>query len=222
MSRKIAVVDMAGTTVRDTGVVERSIRTAVVAVSGRLPADFDHVFAHARGGSKMDMLASLVGPESAHRAHRTFEQGLLREVEGGALSPLPMAVEALELLRDGGYRVALATGFSAKTRAAVIDSLGWSRLIDLALSPEDAGRGRPFPDLPLTAFLRLAGQDVRDLAVVGDTASDLHSGWRSGARLVVGVLTGAHDEARLRGAPHTHVLADVAAFARLATHGEAA
>jgi hypothetical protein len=45
-------------------------------------------------------------------------------------------------------------------------------------SPADAGywaRGRPWPDIPLTALLRLRGGAVSELAVAGDTASDVES-----------------------------------------------
>ena len=105
--------------------------------------------------------------------------------------------------RDAGIRVCLATGFSPATRDAIIDELGWGRLIDLALSPADAGRGRPWPDLPLTALLRLRGGAVSELAVAGDTTSDIESGLRAGAAIVAGVLTGADSRADLEraGAP---------------------
>jgi phosphoglycolate phosphatase-like HAD superfamily hydrolase len=71
------------------------------------------------------------------------------------------------------------------------------------LSPADAGRGRPWPDLPLTALLRLGGGAVSELAVAGDTASDVESGLRASAGLVAGVLTGAasRDELERAGAP---------------------
>ena len=85
----------------------------------------------------------------------------------------------------------------------VIDKLRWGGLIDLALSPADAGRGRPWPDLPLTALLRLRGGAVSELAVAGDTGSDIESGLRAGAAIVAGVLTGASTRADLEqaGAP---------------------
>ena len=44
----------------------------------------------------------------------------------------------------------------------------------------------------LTAVLRLRIDDVAEVAVVGDTSSDLLAGTRSGASMVVGVLSGAH------------------------------
>ena len=60
-----------------------------------------------------------------------------------------------------------------------------------------------------TAVLRLHIDDVAEVAVVGDTTSDLIAGTRSGASLVVGVLGGAHTRAELSAAPHTHLLDSV-------------
>ena len=79
-------------------------------------------------------------------------------------------------------------------------------MIDLALSPADAGRGRPWPDLPLTALLRLGGGAVSELAVAGDTASDVESGLRAGAGLVAGVLTGSGTARSFEKAGAPHVL----------------
>ena len=45
-----------------------------------------------------------------------------------------------------------------------------------------------------------------EIAVVGDTQSDMQSGVAAGARYIVGVTSGAHDEAQLRSAGATHVL----------------
>jgi phosphoglycolate phosphatase-like HAD superfamily hydrolase len=67
----------------------------------------------------------------------------------------------------------------------------------------------------LTAVLRLHVDDVAEVAVVGDTASDLVAGSRSGASLVVGVLSGAHSRAELSEAPHTHLITSVAELAPL-------
>ena len=55
----------------------------------------------------------------------------------------------------------------------------------------------------LTALLRLDGEAVSELAVVGDTPSDVESGLRAGAGLVAGVLSGraTRDELERAGAP---------------------
>jgi phosphoglycolate phosphatase len=104
----------------------------------------------------------------------------------------------------------LVTGFSPATRDAIIDRLAWGGLIDLALSPADAGfcgRGRLWPDLPLTALLRLRGGSVSELAVAG---SDVESGLRAGAAIVAGVLTGADTRADLEQADAPLILGTVA------------
>ena len=113
-------------------------------------------------------------------------------------------------LSGAGVQMCLLTGFSPVTRDTIIDMLGWQPLIDLALSPADAGRGRPWPDLPLTALLRLGGGAVSELAVVGDTPSDIESGRRAGAGLVAGVLTGRTTRDEFEAAKAPHVLDSVA------------
>jgi phosphonatase-like hydrolase len=107
-------------------------------------------------------------------------------------------------------RLCLTTGFSPITRDRIITALGWEGMVDLVLSPADAGRGRPWPDMILTAVLRLRIDDVAEVAVVGDTSSDLVAGARAGASLVIGVLSGAHSRSDLAQAPHTHLIDSVA------------
>jgi beta-phosphoglucomutase-like phosphatase (HAD superfamily) len=99
----------------------------------------------------------------------------------------------------------------------VLDTLGWWDRIDLALSPEDVPRGAPWPDLILAAMLRLGVTDVREAAVVHDTASGILCGRRSGAGLVAGVLTGAHSADRLRRAGAMHLIPSIAQLPDLLT-----
>ena len=137
-------------------------------------------------------------------------------VRAGAVAPLPGAEQTFAALRGAGIKVCLATGFSPATRDALLDALGWRPLIDLALSPADAGRGRPWPDLPLTALLRLGGGAVSELAVAGDTASDVESGLRAGAGLVAGVLTGSASREDLERARAPVILDTIADLLPLA------
>ena len=103
---------------------------------------------------------------------------------------VPGAEEALVRLRALGLHVCLCTGYARHTQNMILESLGWMGLADLSLSPDDAGRGVPYPDMILTALLGLDLDDVRSVLVVGDTAEDMTAGRRAGAGLVVGVRTG--------------------------------
>jgi phosphoglycolate phosphatase len=204
-----ACLDMAGTTVADGGSVMAAFTAAMEQfglVQGTSGYEEAAAIVHeTMGQSKIEVFRRILGHQAAaQEASSTFERHFAASVRSGAITPLPGAVETITALRAAGIKVCLATGFSADTRDAVLDALGWRPLIDLALSPADAGRGRPWPDLPLTALLRLHGGAVGELAVAGDTASDVESGLRAGAGLVAGVLTGAgsRDELEKAGAPH--------------------
>lgn len=209
----IACLDMAGTTVRDDGVVLDAFGSAV-AGRGLSQAEYAQAMNDVRasmGQSKIEVFRRVLGGESAALdANEAFEKHYAAVVRAGEVAALPGAVETMTALRDAGIKVCLLTGFSPATRDALIDALDWRPLIDLALSPADAGRGRPWPDLPLTALLRLGGGAVGELAVAGDTPSDVESGVRAGAGIVAGVLTGAGRREDFEAAGATHVLDTVA------------
>lgn len=210
----LVVLDMAGTTVRDDGLVEQAFARAdaETGVSGDMP--WEQALAYVRdtmGQSKIDVFTHLAGGDlaRAERATTAFEAAFADAVAAGAAEEIPGAGDVLRALRAEGYAIALTTGFSPATRDGILDALGWRNLADVALAPADAGRGRPAPDLVWTAALRTGATAAARIAVVGDTASDVESGLRAGAGLVVGVLTGAHDRAALEAAGAHVVIDDV-------------
>lgn len=212
---ELVVLDMAGTTVKDDGVVERAFalaaeRAGIVAAGPALEEALDYVRV-TMGQSKIDVFRALAGnDDDAERANEAFEQAYAEIALAEGVEAIPGAEEVLRVLRDGGVKIALTTGFSRATCDILLDALGWRNLVDVTLSPADAGRGRPFPDLPLTALIRTAVTRVDAVVVVGDTASDMLSGIAAGAGLVVGVLTGAHDEVTLRDSGADEVLESIA------------
>ena len=204
MSRfTVVCLDMAGTTVRDGNAVMAAFGAAI----GRrnLPDEYDGAMKYARdtmGQSKIEVFRHILGEEdAAQAANAAFEEHYAGAVAAGEISPMPGAVELFAACRAAGLRVCLSTGFAPVTRDAIIDALGWGSLVDLFLSPADAGRGRPWPDMPLTALLRLGGDAVSSLVVAGDTPADVECGLRAGAGLVVGVLSGDSARADLEAVP---------------------
>ncbi|AVH58548.1 MULTISPECIES: phosphonatase-like hydrolase [Streptomyces] len=223
---RLVVLDMAGTTVADGGLVER----AFAAAAGELgvePGSADHAekldYVRATmGESKISVFRHLFGDEQrAQRANSAFEKAYGELVDGGHIAPVDGAREAIEELTAGGRTVVLTTGFARVTQDAILDALGWRDLVPHTLCPADAGgRGRPYPDMVLEAFLRTkAAEDVRQVAVVGDTSYDMLSGVRAGAGVVAGVLTGAHGDEALRAAGATSVLGSVAELPALLNGG---
>lgn len=205
MSRiSVLCLDMAGTTVHDGNSVMDAFATAIA--SRNLPVrEYNSAMKYARatmGQSKIEVFRHILGDEEeARAANAAFEKHYAGAVAAGDIAPMPGAEELFAACRDAGIRVCLATGFAPVTRDAILAALGWGSLVDLVLSPADAGRGRPWPDMPLTALLRLGGGSVRELAVVGDTPADVESGLRAGAGLVAGVLSGDSARAELTAVP---------------------
>ncbi|NUK33839.1 phosphonatase-like hydrolase [Streptomyces lunaelactis] len=206
---------MAGTTVADGGLVEQAFAAAAQRVGAEpdaMPGMLDYVRA-TMGESKISVFRHLFGAEAkAQAANTAFEEAYGELVDGGRIAPIPGAREAVDELRAQGRTVVLTTGFARTTQDAILAALGWQDLVELTLCPADAGgRGRPYPDMVLAAFLRTGAVDgVQQIAVAGDTSYDMLSGVRSGAGIVAGVLTGAHDKRQLEQHGATHVLGSVA------------
>lgn len=212
MPIRLACLDMAGTTVTDDGVVERSFVESLIEVGavddGELAGVLD-IVRRTMGQSKIDVFRRLLPDESsALAANAAFERAYERAVARREVTAVPGAERVMRALRTAGIRVCLLTGFAPSTREAVIDALGWRLLVDLALSPVDVGRGRPEPDLVLAAASRLH-VPVSEVAVFGDTVSDLLSGTRAGAAVVGGVVHDPDRRAELAAAPHTHLVGDI-------------
>jgi phosphoglycolate phosphatase len=212
MSIRLVCLDMAGTTVSDNGAVERAFTTAVETMNiGSV--DYEPALSVVRqtmGRSKIDVFRLIFGNEKeAVAANIAFEKAYADLIDAGAITALPGAEETMVRLRESGISICLTTGFAPVTRDRLIDRMGWHDLIDLALAPADVERGRPFPDMIWAAATRLDVDKLADVAVVGDTPSDMASGTAAGAGLVVGVLSGASNADELSDAGATDVVRSV-------------
>ena len=217
---QVVVVDMAGTTVADDGLVVGSFEAAATAAGlpegGAERERARRYVLDTMGQSKIAVFRTLFGAEElAQRANAAFESAYEAAIDNGRARPIDGAADAITRLRDAGVRVALTTGFSGATQGKLLAALGWQSLADLVLAPGDGVRGRPYPDLILTALMRLQADSVRNVAALGDTSSDVDSALRAGCAIAAGTLTGAHDERQLREAGATHVAPTVSDFADL-------
>ncbi|HKU09641.1 MAG TPA: HAD-IA family hydrolase [Sinomonas sp.] len=213
-SVRLAVLDMNGTTVVDGGAAERAVAEALASfgIEGdRLEAALE-ISRQSAGLDRTRVFEQLFPDDAAtaRAASRTFAAAYDRMIVGGCVEPVPGAEDTVHELRERGILVCLATGFGRHTQNSVLEALGWMGLADLSLCSEDAGRGRPFPDMVLTAVLALDVDDVRQVLVAGDTTADITSALRAGAGTAIGVLTGAQSEGALRAAGATAVVRSVA------------
>jgi phosphonatase-like hydrolase len=148
--------------------------------------------------------------EKAQAANVAFEESYLSEIAEIGAVPIEGAEDLFKYLHAKGIAVTLTTGFSRTTLDVLLNQLGWKDLIDLSVTPGEAGRGRPYPDMLNLAVEVLGITNPSQAIVCGDTAADMQAAISFGASQVIGVLTGAHDEQTLHDAGATSVINSVA------------
>jgi phosphonatase-like hydrolase len=199
----------------DDSVLERAFAEAIATqgvVTGTAAYTRSMVqFDRTRGWSPADVMRTLFPEDEirAQAANLAFERSFQAAVDRFGILPLPGANEALAKLAAAGIKVCLVSSLSRSAVSLIVELLDWWQRADLVLCADDVARGFPWPDLILTAVLRLGVADVRDVAVVTASESGVLSARRAGVRFAVGMLSDIDDAARLRRAGATHLLADI-------------
>jgi phosphonatase-like hydrolase len=215
MNVEMVAFDVAGTVLNDDGLVIAAFRNAFEATQPDLwPTHGEQWTQYAidtMGQSKIHVFTELLGDaEKAHTANVAFEESYVSEIAEVGAVPIAGAEDLFKYLRAKGVAIALTTGFSRSTLDTLLIELGWKDLIDISVTPGEAGRGRPHPDMLQKAATTLGITNPASVVVVGDTAADMQAAVSFGAGQAIGVLSGAHDEHRLHDAGATSVINSVA------------
>lgn len=216
--------DLAGIVIGGS-VVERAFAEAI-ATQGIVAGTQDYVrsmvrFDRARGRPPADVLRELFeGDEPrAQAASLAFDRSFRAAAERFGVAVPPGAVAVFAKISGSGTKICLLSALSRGACGDMLERFCRQGLADLWLSADEAPRGFPWPDPVLTAMLRLGTGDVREVAVVSTTENGVLSGYRAGARIVVGVGSDARRVAALRQAGATHVVDNVAALPDLVIAG---
>ncbi|MEJ3405487.1 phosphonatase-like hydrolase [Rathayibacter sp. YIM 133350] len=215
MSIRLVSLDMAGTTIDEGGVVYELVQETIEGELSRpVPAD---VLARWTGTSKREAIEGILAEMDGDvaRADVLFQEFLVRLAEAysrEAPTALPGVGEAIIELRRNGVAVVLQTGYTREVAESLLDAVGWAvgRDIDGLVTSDEVAASRPAPYLVFRSMEVAGVHSVDEVLVAGDTPNDLGAGINAGARLVVGVLTGAATAEELGRHRHTHILGSVA------------
>jgi HAD superfamily hydrolase (TIGR01509 family) len=148
------------------------------------------------GGDQL--VAALAGDETEREkgddiraAEKALYMALIHEVR-----PLPDARRLIEVLKERGHAVVLASSAKAEEVEHYLDLLDARELADDWTSSDDVDKTKPHPDL-VQAAIEKAGAD--EAVMVGDTVWDAEAAKRAGVP-TIGVLTGGFSEQELRDA----------------------
>jgi len=204
---ELIVFDVGGTTIRDTVNVAAVFAAAlerhgIVAPPGKVR--------ESRGASKREVIAKLVTGANVETdpgdVYRTFQKLLIDAFRTRGAEVVPGIEATFGQLRAQGIQIVLATGFDRQVMDGVMEQLGWEKQVDAVVTSDDVLRGRPAPDLIYAAMQRAKVTNPEAVVAVGDTVNDLMAAEAARVGASIGVLTGAHDRAKLATVRHTVIL----------------
>ncbi len=209
MRIRLAVLDVGGTVIHDTADVP-AVFKAALARHGLSATDAQlHAW---RGAAKREVIGRLAAGSAAdpERVYASFQELLIASFAEHGVRSIDGVEQAIATLRARGIRVALTTGFDRRVADGLLARLGWRDKVDAVVCADEVAQGRPAPDMILRAMQRTGVGDAREVLCAGDTDNDLQAGANAGVGANLGVLSGAHDRARLEKAPHDALLASAA------------
>lgn len=210
---ELVVLDMAGTTVDEHGIVYRALEDSVTDTGASVDAADLQTW---MGADKTEAIAALMelggitaDPELVARQFDRFRALLAERYEANPPVALPGVEDALRQLKASGIKVGLTTGFSRDVAAPILETLGWGigegQLLDAVVTSDEVAAGRPAPYMIHRVMEATGVRDVRGVVAGGDTVVDLLAAHNAGVN-GLGVLTGALRREDLEQHPHSWVL----------------
>jgi phosphonatase-like hydrolase len=213
----LIVFDLAGTTVKENFDVQRTLKNSFAKVGLEISIEqASQVMGIPKPIAIRQLLESLyydsISDDIIRAIHADFVADMISFYEQDQTVEENEGVsETFRQLKAAGIKVFVDTGFDRPIVDALLQRMAWekNKLIDGSVTSDEVAHGRPHPDLIFRA-MELAGvSDVKRVAKVGDTASDLGEGNAAGCGLVIGITTGAFTREQLLLTPHTHLISQI-------------
>jgi phosphonatase-like hydrolase len=217
MSFKLAVFDIAGTTVADDSAVANAFCKAfkVYGYQQVSEADVKPLMGYKKPLAirmVLDKLGIDWDVELIEDIHDEFVGEMMDYYEySPEVRPMLQAEDVFLQLKEKGIRVALNTGFSKDIADVIVNRFQWKEkgLIDDYIASDEVEEGRPQPFMIQTLMERSGVDDPKEVVKVGDTEVDINEGRNAGCALVVAVTTGAFTREQLNTYHPDHIIDDL-------------
>jgi phosphoglycolate phosphatase len=144
------------------------------------------------------LLEQAVGPELAPQGVLFFRERY-PEVAVAGSHLLPGVAETLAVLRESGYRMALASNKPAPFSRLILEAKGIARIFFSIEGPDEATPAKPDPTM-LRRILKKAGTPASEGIVIGDMEVDAEFARAAGSRVVL-IPNGSRARDELAGVP---------------------
>jgi phosphonatase-like hydrolase len=214
---KLAVFDIAGTTIKDNSNVAGSFQHAF------LNHGFDKVTL-AEANEKMGYPKPLaiqailsnhvtdkttISLDLIDSIHEDFVQNMIDYYRNTPdIEPMDDAEDTFHALRRKGIKIGLDTGFSRDITDVILERVGWknSPLIDVTVCSDEVEKGRPYPNMIQEMMQKMGIKDPKEVIKIGDTEVDVNEGINTGCLMSIAVTTGAFTKEELLKHHPTHIV----------------
>ncbi len=204
MSIRLAVFDMAGTTIADEHAVASAFCNAFARFGYTITEDEVKPIMGYRKTVAIQMVLERMNAdwdnERIEQIHDEFVSEMLDYYEYSPdVKALPGAEDVFLSLKERGIRVVLNTGFPREIADVIMDRMQWKErgLVDDYIASDEVDMGRPAPQMIQELMQRSGIDDPREVIKIGDTEVDVNEGRNAGCSLVVGITTGAFTREQL-------------------------
>jgi len=213
---QLVVFDMAGTTVHDESNVAKCLQSAFeeknIIINLKDALDVMGIpkpiaIGQLLSSSVKDPL--IINDHLIEEIHFSFVSKMINHYETNESVRERTGVSDIFLfLKEKNIKIAIDTGFDRQITDVILKRLKWieNKLIDASVASDEVEYGRPYPDMIFKAMELTGVNDVKNVAKVGDTASDMQQGTAAKCAWVIGVTTGAYSKEDLEKFPHTHLI----------------
>jgi phosphonatase-like hydrolase len=214
---KLAVFDIAGTTIKDNSNVAGSFQHAFLnhGFENVTLAEANEKMGYPKPLAIQAILSNHVEDKATitldliDAIHEDFVQNMIdyyRHAPG--IEPMDDAEDTFNALRRKGIKIGLDTGFSRDITDVILKRVGWlnSPMIDISVCSDEVAKGRPYPDMIRVMMDRFGVTDPKEVIKIGDTEVDVNEGINTGCLMNIAVTTGAFSEEELLKHHPTHIV----------------
>ncbi|HEX7903273.1 MAG TPA: HAD hydrolase-like protein [Chitinophagaceae bacterium] len=213
MNIKMAVFDMAGTTVADDNFVAKAFQEAFRKNKVEITIEDVNPLMGYHKPLAIQIVLERAGvdfdEQLIDQVHTDFENEMIDFYEySSEVKPLPGTEEAFQYLKEKGVYIALNTGFSKDIADTIMTRFQWKEkgLVDDYIASDEVEEGRPASYMIHELMTRAGVDDASLVAKIGDTAVDIQEGQHAGCGYVVGITTGAYLQTDLEKYKPTHII----------------
>jgi phosphonatase-like hydrolase len=213
MRIKLAVFDIAGTTVLDNGFVADAFVNAFVMNGYDISLEDTHPYMGVKKivavRTMLERLEADFTNADVEEIHSDFVNEMIDFYEyDSSVKPFDDTEDVFRQLKEKGIRIALNTGFPKTIADTIIHRFQWKEknLLDDYIASDEVENGRPASLMIEQLMFRAGIDDPMLVAKIGDTSVDIEEGLNAGCRYVIGVTTGTGSKDELQQYQPTHIV----------------